>query len=92
MVEKNFTFTGAIPSEPDQQQSVNVGIYPNPASNILYLEAPETATDILIINMAGQIVLQQKAGEISIEHLIPGHYIISGQTEQGKFVEQFIKQ
>jgi hypothetical protein len=70
---------------------VNVSIYPNPAQNYLTVKAEGNITTIQILNLSGQILLEQNAGELEISHLPAGTYIVRGQTDRGVFSKQIIK-
>ncbi|GGE11781.1 hypothetical protein GCM10010831_11560 [Psychroflexus salis] len=74
---------------------LQISLYPNPANNILNVEAPENIEDIIIYNMLGQQVYKQKYNQnlvaVPVSNLQSGQYfakvIINGKT----FVEAFIK-
>lgn len=88
--ETNFTYTSGS-AKINEEEKVSITIYPNPTKNILKIESPEPITHIQIINMKGQIVLEQHSTEISIAHLSPGQYIVYGSTETSTFTKKIIK-
>lgn len=73
----------------------SVAIFPNPANNTLFINAPAPST-LSIIDNNGIIVLSRKlrkeTEEIDISHLNTGVYIVRISTEQGNYTEQLIKQ
>ncbi len=62
---------------PENKLSNEITIFPNPATNLLYINCEEKAT-VEIINMQGQIVsaktLTDKTNSINISNLSPGLY------------------
>ncbi|MDO5615371.1 MAG: M12 family metallo-peptidase [Cruoricaptor ignavus] len=68
-------------------------IYPNPAKDWLYLQNIKPQSTYIIYNMSGQIVLQGKAdnNSINISPLQKGNYIISIHNNKDKTNFRFIK-
>ncbi len=75
-----------------------VKIYPNPASNLIYLSIPYNDTYIIkIINQNGIVVKEIKFDSdqnepINIQKLNSGIYIVKGLSEKYNFVEKLIVQ
>ena len=67
-----------------------VRIYPNPAQDILTVEA-QNVRSINIFNVAGQNILSTTEKSISVEHFATGMYIISVETKDGLNVMNFLK-
>jgi serine protease AprX len=69
----------SVKETPAQQQAVS--IYPNPASNILYLEAKENITQAQVSNMVGRVVLSATpdapVSSFNLQQLPSGMYIIN---------------
>lgn len=78
--------------------SGKLSVYPNPASDVLYIqwqeENPEPG-DILIYNMHGQLVKQTPAHSgtmsLDVDDLTAGVYLIRFENKQQVFMEKFIK-
>jgi hypothetical protein len=78
----------------------SLSTFPNPATNQLTLLLPEnTAGEILITNVLGQIVYSKKLTSnaskeysLSISDLSKGIYIISLNTPEGMFESKFVKE
>ena len=71
-------------------------IFPNPASTELYIEPFSKESFSIqsgqIINSIGQVVLNfKKENRIDIQDLSSGLYFLKLKTEEGLFVEQFVK-
>lgn len=61
-------------------------IYPNPASEVLYIEAPETIA-WRICNLQGILMFEGKGNAMVIRDLAPGNYIISAGTQRQWFIK-----
>ena len=84
----------------EQSTSVhNFKIYPNPASEVIYIETEELRNgkaEYRIINTMGTVVasgsiMTETKNEINISELKPGFYIITVITENGSASNKFIK-
>lgn len=74
--------------------AVAVAIYPNPAKNIVKIEAP-VAVRVVVCGMEGKTIMQKEnATELNISHLPDGMYLIYVYGEDGKklAVEKLVKQ
>ena len=69
--------------------STNFRIYPNPVSNMLYLEGEVTSGQVSIFDLTGRKVY---AGEyqtvIPVDHLTNGMYFLSVTTSEGQVINQ----
>ena len=84
-----YTQSPIATSIKNQQQKL--GVYPNPASDVIFLRDSEVGT-LFIYNAQGQIIqnLSPKPNEaINIQHLSPGIYTLANSS--GTFAERFIK-
>lgn len=94
------TTNGGFPVGIDKKQQMSsLKIYPNPASDHIILELPESGSNmngiITIFGMSGQVLIQQKAkdsmSEINISSLPKGIYFVKLTTEEkinfGKFIK-----
>lgn len=68
-------------------------IYPNPATDFIYLKNSNQSLDYSIFELSGKIVLQGtlKNDEINIKNLIKGNYILQLKTKDGIENFKFIK-
>ena len=76
----------------------NLSIYPNPASQFLYIgkASDKKYDEVTIIDMSGKLIKQKKdhkySEAIDVSSLIPGTYIIYSKSTDGKvFKNKFIK-
>lgn len=69
-----------------------VSTYPNPSQNILYLKG-ENVTEVLIYNMTGQLVTDEKitSQQINTSALVKGVYNIQFRTAKGNTTQRFVK-
>jgi len=70
----------------------NVIIYPNPASDKLFIETEIEVSSISICNELGQIVITQdmnNTSEIAVSNLQPGVYVLNAYGNEGELVGKF---
>ncbi len=62
----------------DEDITKEVGFYPNPAKNILYIENSEAVESVRIFDLTGQLIKtkQHECSNINLENIRPGIYII----------------
>ncbi len=76
---------------------ISIYLYPNPANNILNLNALNTNIEqIQIFDITGKEVKSSVSNEtfcnVDVSGLVPGIYFVTIFTEKGKTVKKFIKQ
>lgn len=83
----------------DNKSSNQLQLYPNPAQNTIRLTLREfshqTRLEVRIIGLAGNVVDQLTTtnyGEMNIDHLKPGVYIIEAQTNGEMYSQKLIVQ
>ena len=69
-----------------------INIYPNPATNILTIEANDVIKKVSIYNMLGQLILVSNTLNIDVSNLKVGNYLVKLSTEKGSFGTRFIKE
>ncbi|OYQ43234.1 hypothetical protein CHX27_10895 [Flavobacterium aurantiibacter] len=96
MVNTNLaqtTFQAAPLSVDDNE--VTVGVYPNPTSSKLFIDAKnKTIGKIAVSDLAGKQVLTTTYNNttgIDVQSLAPGMYILNVETSNGKSVQKFMK-
>ncbi len=80
-----------IPELPDNVESfiAEYRIFPNPASDILYIESDQIIKQITIVNISGVVVYQTGSlntfsHEMYVSDLTPGIYLLKIDSEAGK--------
>ena len=71
-----------------EQTAESITLWPNPATNILYLDVME-GTSVSIFDMAGRLVRRQPyEGQIDVRSLAPGIYAIRAEGSMIRFVKE----
>jgi len=86
-------FNDFPPLAVDDLVLTKVSIYPNPASNILFISSEITINNLSVFSISGKKVLEQKNidNSIDISSLPAGMYFLEITSENGKAVQKFIK-
>jgi uncharacterized delta-60 repeat protein len=73
--------------------SNSIIIYPNPVSDVLYIESNElnSIKALKIFDLQGKLILKGTNKTINVSNLKNGLYIIKILTAEGEFVKKFIK-
>ena len=73
--------------------NASIVVFPNPASNSLYLEIPESLilNQIIIYNSLGQKVGNFTSKIIAVENLSDGIYTLKIETSEGSVYKKIIK-
>jgi sulfur carrier protein ThiS len=90
---KSVTSTG--PSSVEQRVNVTiVSIYPNPVSDVLYIQSAEFVKRAEIYDLQGKLVktVTTNTQEIPVKNLNPGVYTIRFTTDKGVATQRFVKQ
>ncbi len=82
-----FAVTANLVLASDAFALANLSVYPNPATDILNIEGRQALSEIIVVNLLGQQVLQQKASaetaQINISALPQATYILMVKAENG---------
>jgi hypothetical protein len=71
-----------------EQTEGSIVLWPNPASNILYLDVKE-GTSVSVFDMTGRMVKQERyEGQINVSDLVPGIYAIKAEGSTVRFVKE----
>ena len=71
-----------------EQTAGSVALWPNPATNVLYLEVAKDET-VSIFDLTGRLVKQQRyEGKIDVSDLVPGIYAVKAEGVTVKFVKE----
>lgn len=74
--------------------SLEVAIYPNPASDQLTIVSNQTINELTIIDITGKMILttKQNTDVVNVADLSNGVYFIKLITEEGTITKKFVKQ
>lgn len=71
-------------------------IYPNPTSDLLFIDSELELSNVKIVNMLGQMVYSQELnnqkGSISLSQLNSGTYLLHLETEYGIEIKKIVKE
>ncbi|NDP20498.1 MAG: T9SS type A sorting domain-containing protein [Paludibacter sp.] len=71
-----------IETQPDNTDN-SLRVYPTVIQNSLYIKGLETNTEIMIVNVSGQVVLKTKTTElVDVSNLSPGIYFICAENKK----------
>ena len=79
-----------------QEQKEIFNVYPNPVSDILYMNTPENSQNIALLSSEGKIILEIEVSstnllQIDMQMLPVGIYLLSIKTESGLHLQRIIK-
>jgi surface protein len=91
--ESNKPVWGTCPTASiDDQNQLDISIYPNPTNDKLFIQGLSDATKVSIYNVLGKLVLSQTISkEIDVKQLSKGVYILKIIDGQKETVRKFIK-
>lgn len=73
-----------LPSSVKNTAQINVQLYPNPTTNLIYIDAKEPV-DVLVMDLSGNIVISSKgASQIDLSNFAAGQYFVKLTTKDGK--------
>ncbi len=71
-----------------EQTEESIALWPNPATNILYLDVMD-GTPVSVFDMTGRLVRQQRyEGQIDVSSLAPGIYALKAEGSTIRFVKE----
>ncbi len=71
---------------------LNINVYPNPATTVVYVETNAVIENIIITNLQGSIVAKSElAHAVSLAHLPEGIYLLHATTNNGTITKKIIK-
>jgi len=74
------------------KEKARVDIYPNPVSDVLFIQSDSEINGMHIFDMAGRkLNLRADGNKVDVKSLPAGTYLITVETKHGKFTEKFIK-
>jgi hypothetical protein len=80
----------------DEFKENELKVYPNPTSDLLYIDSELELSNIKIVNMLGQMVyseeLNNQKSSISLSQLNSGTYLLHLETEYGVQVKKIVKE
>lgn len=88
------TYVPNTPLSNESSIASSVKLYPNPVSDILYIQSPESV-NITVLDMSGKVLLRQSMIEgtnsLPVSNLLQGVYLIQIQGSNFEKIEKFVK-
>jgi Leucine-rich repeat (LRR) protein len=91
-IDATASFSENCASSINENEQLNISLYPNPASSILTIQSDEVINQIQIFNLLGELIQTEKQSTFSIEQLPSGIYVLQIQTENGQSNQRFVKE
>lgn len=88
---EEFFYYEEAPLSLTEQIEVQVVLFPNPTSDVIYIEADEPIESVQLLSSSGQVLIEQHSSVLDVEHLASGNYFLVGFTNSGRFVEKIVK-
>lgn len=76
----------------DDLNAIHATIYPNPATDQLFISSDVIVTDYSIVNLAGQVVSTGEGSIADLSALQAGVYVVTISSDQGTATRRFVKQ
>lgn len=80
------TITVSVPCKIDLSEMNEIVVYPNPASDVFYVQTDESACKVVVSNMIGQIIYENPVYQneaISVHGWSSGIYLVTISSNQG---------
>ncbi|MBL7957198.1 MAG: trypsin-like peptidase domain-containing protein [Flavobacteriales bacterium] len=79
-----------------ESEPIDLAVYPNPANETLWLQAPEALRRVLVRDACGRVLLEERPGSnttsIDARRLAIGAYLLEAETASGRVVKRFVVQ
>lgn len=87
-----FRTTNSLLGSPNFESPRSLIIYPNPVSSTVNIQTIEMIHEINIYDISGKLVQTEKNNSFSVEHFMPGIYLIQIETDKGLETVRIIKE
>jgi hypothetical protein len=92
VVEKSITVNSTINLGVGDFKKLELGIYPNPVSDILNIRTEDEVLNVTVYDVSGKSInTRVNNNQIDVSTFIKGMYIINIVTDKAKYVQKFIK-
>jgi hypothetical protein len=91
-----YPFVTETSIEPTAVENLGVKMYPNPASDVIYIEAGAEIRQVTVYNAIGRVVMDQsyrnnERVQLNVGSLIPGLYMIKVDSEELSTMTKLLK-
>ena len=92
VVEKSLTVISSSLAATADVKKLDLSIYPNPTTEILNVKTPDKVLEVSVFDISGkQINAKIINGQINVNSLLKGNYILRIVTDKAVYQEKFIK-
>jgi len=92
VVDKTLTIVSSTLAVSAEVKKINLSIYPNPTTDILNIKAQDKVLEASVFDVSGkQIKVKLENGQINVNSLLKGNYILRIVTDKAVYQEKFIK-
>ncbi|MFA5573653.1 MAG: endonuclease [Brumimicrobium sp.] len=95
-VNMTYLANGCTSSLTQEKLSNNVSVYPNPATNIVYVRSGEEIKELKVVDLSGRVLNSysnlNNSTEINVNNFPSGTYLIEISTNTSHFVNKVIVQ
>lgn len=76
-----------------EENTTNVSIFPNPVTDVLFIQSSTPVTEVTVYTILGQIVLTEKMenNQLDVSSLSKGIYLLQMTNETGAFTQRLVK-
>jgi ssDNA-binding replication factor A large subunit len=91
-----YPFVSETSVKPEEAQELGIKLFPNPASDMIYIEAEAEISQVTVFNAIGRVVLDQtyrnnQRVQLNVGSLIPGLYMIRVDSEGQSAMVKLLK-
>lgn len=91
IVPQSQLYSGTTPNALPDPEMYGISVYPNPASNVLYVKGLDYPVPMQVYNSLGAKVAECEGSSCNIEHLPAGLYFISLKIDGNSIALKFLK-
>ena len=92
VVDKSLTVMSSTLAVSAEVKKINLSIYPNPTTDVLNIKSQDKVLEASIFDVSGRrINAKLENGQINVNSLLKGNYILRIVTDKAIYQEKFIK-
>ena len=83
-----FSETQDVPTSVDESGIAQVYAFPNPVTNVLYIQGVDSDACLNVFNLTGSLVLKSSGTELNVSELPRGTYLLQVDNQVIKFIKK----
>lgn len=96
LVDTIYDYSYGTPARISDQPTLKIKTYPNPSTDIIYLEGIEEEAVVTVHDLNAKVlyvkIVSGDDAQINIQSLTPGMYVVKIQNSKGMYISKFIKE